>query len=127
MTGSGKETDPVLQVDMFSGELVDNRTRTQKQRDQERARPQQTEMFAAKEVAQFGVNPRPLISLSEHTRLTLQMEDPRTEEEIEHDRQRTAEALTYHLFEDEQPADPADDETEYAAWVALADWLVRCF
>lgn len=128
MTGSGKETDPALQVDMFSGELVDNRSRTQKQRDQERARPQQTEMFAAKEVAQFGVNPRPLISLSEHTRLTLQMEDPRTEEEIERDRQRAALALTYRLFEDERPtADPADDETDFAAWVALADWLVRCF
>jgi len=127
MTGSAKETDPAFQVDMFSGELVDNRTRTQKQRDQERVRPQQTEMFAAKEVAQFGVNPRPLISLSEHTRLTLQMEDPRTEEEIARDRQRAAEALTYHLFEDERPADPADDEAEYAAWVALADWLVRCF
>lgn len=124
MTSSGKETDPTLQMDMFSGALVDNRTRTQKDRDRERAQPQQAEMFAAREVAQFGVNPRPLIPLSEHTRLTLQMEDPRTEEEIARDRQRAAEALTYHLF-DEAPADRVTaDVAEYVVWQALSDMLL---
>jgi len=124
MSSSGKETEPVQQFDMFSGELVDNRTRTQKKRDRELTRPQQGELFAAREVAQFGVNPRPLIWLSDHTRLTLQMEDPRTEDEIERDRQRAAEALTYHLFEDEPTERVAVDVAEYVVWQALHEMLL---
>lgn len=85
------------QIDMFSGEAVDTRTAAQKRRARAQAKPVQTEMFAAREVAQFGVNPRPLIRLSDHTRLTLEAYDPRTEEEKERDRQRAAEALTFPL------------------------------
>lgn len=95
------ERDIPLQVDMFTGEQVDTRTASQKKRDRERTRPQQTEMFAPSEIAQFGVNPHPLIDLSPHTRLTLSCEDPRTAEEIEQDQQRATEENTYQMFDTE--------------------------
>lgn len=66
-----KEDNPPLQFDMFSGDLVDNRTPQQKKQDKARAQPRQIEMFAQRELAQFGVNPRPLMPLSPHTRLLL--------------------------------------------------------
>ncbi|GAB4574717.1 MAG: hypothetical protein Kow0077_22680 [Anaerolineae bacterium] len=100
-----------LQFDMFSGELVDNRTRRQKKQDKERTQPQQMEMFSSREVAQFGVNPRPLIPLSPNTRLLLIPEDPRTEEEIEQDRQRAAQEQTYQMF-DEPAATNDAEQTE---------------
>lgn len=93
----GKE-DPPLQMDMFSGELVDNRTRQQKRQDKAREQPKQIEMFSQREIAQFGVNPRPLMPLSPNTRLLLIPEDPRTEEEIEQDRQQEAEKRTVQMF-----------------------------
>lgn len=95
------EREIPLQIDMFTGEQVDNRGSAQKRRDRERAKPQQSEMFAASEIAQFGVNPHPLIDLSPHTRLTLSREDPRTEEEIERDRRLAAEENTYQMFDTE--------------------------
>ncbi|MFC1959368.1 hypothetical protein ACFLYO_01540 [Chloroflexota bacterium] len=96
-----KESHTPLQIDMFTGEQVDTRSPTQKRRDREQAKPQQAEMFAASELAQFGVNPHPLIDLSPHTKLTLSREDPRTEEEVERDRQRAAEENTYKMFDTE--------------------------
>ena len=87
------------QIDMFTGELVDTRTPRQKQLDKEREQPKQTEMFSQREIAQFGVNPRPLLPISPTTKLGLIFEDHRTEEEKEQDRQREAEARTYRLFE----------------------------
>ncbi len=97
---------------MFSGELVDTRTRRQKKLDREREQPKQMEMFSQREVAQFGVNAHPLLPLSPKTKLLLIPEDPRTEEEIERDIQRAAEERTYQMFEtpslspdeDNQPA-----------------------
>lgn len=88
----------LLQADLFTGELVDNRTSSQKRADREREQPQQTEMFGQREVAQFGVRARPQMSVSPHTKLVLIAEDPRTPEEVEHDLQRAAEALTYQMF-----------------------------
>lgn len=104
-----KEETP-LQIDMFTGQGVDTRTRAQKQRDQQHEQPQQTEMFSQREIAQFGVNPHPLLPLSPQTRLILISEDPRTPDEIERDRQRAAEALTYQLFPNEegQPPQPTN-------------------
>ena len=75
--------ETIRQIDLFSGDVVDNRTRAQKQADREREKPQQTEMFAQREIAQFGVRANPHLSLSEHTKLVLIREDPRSEEEIE--------------------------------------------
>jgi len=93
----GKEDTP-LQFDMFSGDLVDNRTRQQTQQDKARAQPQQMEMFAQRELAQFGVNPRPLMPLSPNTRLLLFAQDPRTPEQIEQDTQLEAEKRTARMF-----------------------------
>lgn len=99
-----------LQFDMFSGELVDNRTRTQKLRDEREQALRQGELFSQREMAQFGVNPRPQIPLSPHTTLVLIGEDPRTPEEKERDRQREIERLTYRMpgILDENGSEPPD-------------------
>jgi len=122
----GKEGTP-LQFDMFSRELVDNRTTRQKKQDKERQKPRQTEMFSSREIAQFGVNPRPLLPLSPNTKLLLIPEDPRTEEEIEQDRQREAEKHTIRMFgesqtsgenlQSEEPAEGTEPDTETLALV----------
>jgi len=84
---------------MFTGEWDDNRMRRQKKLDREREQLKQQEMFSQREMAQFGVNPRPLLPLSPHTKLGLIFEDHRTEEEIERDLQRAAEEKTRQLFD----------------------------
>jgi len=99
---------PPLQFDMFTGEPVDNRTRQQKKQDKARQQPKQIEMFSSREVAQFGVNPRPLLPLSPNTKLLLIPEDPRTDEEIEQDRQRAALEQTYKMFPEPAPTNEAD-------------------
>ncbi|MBL8163275.1 MAG: hypothetical protein JNJ61_14910 [Anaerolineae bacterium] len=99
MSGEGAP----LQYALFSGELVDTRTATQKQADLQREQPQQTEMFRQRDVAQFGVRARPQMSLSPHTKLVLIAEDPRTEEEIERDHLRQAQELTAALFPADRP------------------------
>lgn len=108
-----------LQVDLFTGALVDTRTQHQKRQDAERAQSiTQAEMFSQRDVAQFGVTAHPVMPFSPG-RLQLLIEDPRTEEEIEQDRQRQAQALTSPLFTEAAPADKPDaenalvDETQY--------------
>jgi hypothetical protein len=90
---------------MFTGELVDNRTRKQKRAAQEAEGYQQAEMFSQRELAQFGVRARPQMpAIARNGKplgMILEMEDPRTEEEKELDRQRTAEALTIPLSQPE--------------------------
>jgi hypothetical protein len=98
-TKSGEQVP--LQRDMFTGELVDVRTPKQKRRDKQREGPQQAAMFSQRELAQFGVRANPKMPLSTKTRLELAMEDPRTEEEIERDRKKAAQALTYPMFGDD--------------------------
>jgi len=118
--------EPPLQFDMFTGEPVDNRTRKQKKQDKERGQPKQTEMFSQREIAQFGVNPRPLLPLSPNTKLLLIPEDPRTEEEIEQDRQRAAQKQTYQMFteptsidEEDQPENPDSEIAPDTTTLAL--------
>ena len=84
---------------MFTGELVDTRTRRQKRLDRERDQPQQMEMFSQRDVAQFGVRANPTMPLSGNVKLLLIPEDPRTEEEIERDVQREAERRTVAMFD----------------------------
>ena len=96
-----------LQFDLFSGELVDNRTAKQRRLDREQGRPQQALMFSQREMAQFGVNPRPKLPISPKTRLELMVEDHRTEEEIAAAIQEEALKQNYRLFE--------GDEVEEAA------------
>ncbi len=97
-----KENVP-LQFDLFTGQAVDARTRVQKQLDRDQAKPRQTELFAQREIAQFGVRANPHFPLSEHTKLVLIREDPRTDEEVECDRLREAERLMVQLFPDRAP------------------------
>jgi len=110
-----KEDNTPLQMDMFSGDLVDNRTRQQKKHDKVREQPKQTEMFSQREIAQFGVNPRPLMPLSPNTRLLLIPEDPRTDEQIEQSRQQEAEKRTVQMFAEPATAkatQPENQDTE---------------
>lgn len=85
------------QANLFTGDLVDTRTRIQKRRARQSAIPRQLEMFSQRELAQFGVNPRPKLPLSPKTRLELALEDARTEREQGQARQRQIEQLTYPL------------------------------
>lgn len=96
MTDMAHEGIP-LQYDLFSGELVDNRTPSQKRADQARQQPQQIEMFSQRELAQY-VNPHPQMDAPLGT-LPLLMQDVRTQAEIECDLLRAAELLTIPLFE----------------------------
>ena len=92
-----------LQVDMFSGELVDTRTRKQKKQEAERQGPIQAEMFSQREMTQFGVSARPQIPISPKTRIELALQDLRTKEEQEEARRIKIEERSYRLpgFEDD--------------------------
>ena len=83
---------------MFTHDLVDTRTRSQRQADTRRANPQQALMFPQREMAQFGVNGKPLLPLSPQMKLSLVAEDPRTDEEKARDLQRHAEQNTVPMF-----------------------------
>jgi hypothetical protein len=101
-----------LQIDLFTGEAIDARTRDQRQHDRERKAPVQVEMFSQREVAQFGVTSRPVMPISPG-KLVLVREDPRTEEEIERDRLQAAQDQTFYLFETESPSSLADSATVF--------------
>lgn len=94
------------QFDMFTGALVDTRTRRQKQLDRQRDLPRQIEMFSQRDVAQFGVRANPTLPLSGNVKLLLIPEDPRTDEEIERDIQREAERRTVAMFGDTSEDQP---------------------
>ena len=85
------------QHDLFTGELVDNRTRNQKKHDWERRQPKPVEMFSQRELAQFGVKANPKLPISPKTRLELALMDMRTEEEKTQYLQLEAERQTYPM------------------------------
>ena len=87
---------------MFSGELVDTRTRKQKKREKESQKPVQAEMFSQREMAQFGVRANPQIPISPKTRIELALQDLRSEAEKEEARKLEIERRSYRLpgFED---------------------------
>jgi hypothetical protein len=91
-----------LQADMFTGELVDNRTDAQKKKDSERATPKQMEMFSASDVVHLATRRTSVYGewLSQATPppLALRIQDVRTLEEKERDTQREVEKLTVPLF-----------------------------
>ncbi|MDX2136927.1 MAG: hypothetical protein SF123_02440 [Chloroflexota bacterium] len=97
-----------LQVDMFTGAMVDTRTSAQKQRDAALVIPRQMEMFSQREFAQYI--PPSKMSLPDTATLMLVMEDPRTDEERERDRERAARELTRSLFADDIEAPPNTDD-----------------
>jgi len=80
-----------LQIDMFSGELVETRTRKQKKQEAECQGPVQAEMFSQREMAQFGVRANPQIPISPITRIELALQDMRSEEEKEVARRQVVE------------------------------------
>jgi preprotein translocase subunit SecF len=86
-----------LQVDMFSGELIDTRTRKQKKREAEIKKPVQTEMFSQRELAQFGVRANPQIPISPKTRIELALQDLRSEAEKEEARKLEIERRSCRL------------------------------
>ncbi len=92
------EAEVPLQRDMFTGELVDNRSRYHKRRDKARSQPTQPLLFSLQETLQIGVSVRPWLKDAPKPKLELVSEDPRTEEEKERDLRREAEALTGNLF-----------------------------
>jgi hypothetical protein len=89
-----------VQIEMFTGELVDTRTGRQKQAALERGHASQTEMFAQHDLAQFGVKAKPRISITPFTRLELASQDPRTEDEKATESQGVIEDRTYQLFDE---------------------------
>lgn len=96
------DPENALQIDMFTGERVDTRTKTQKQRDRERNKPQQVAMFNTQQVIEQGRSRftyGPMLNRrGERLELSLMIQDPRTEEEIEADRMKAAERQTVPLF-----------------------------
>ena len=83
-----------LQMDMFSGDMVDTRTRKQKQLAKQQESPRQIEMFSQRELAVFGANAHPRLPISPKTRIELAIEDRRSEEEKARDLQREIEENT---------------------------------
>ena len=92
--------EALLQGDLFTGELLDARSRRQKQADRRLAQPAQGELFPACDVAQFGVDPRPLLPLGPDNTLRLVSEDPRTPAEQEREVEQEARERTYQLFDE---------------------------
>ena len=95
-----KEGEPALQLDLFTGESVDNRSPKQKRLAKVQDKPQQAMMFSQRDMAQFGVEAHPKLPLSPKTRLELMIEDHRTEEEKAAAIQEEALKQNYHLFEE---------------------------
>lgn len=114
----GKET-VLLQHDMFTGKLVDTRTRTQKKVDRERNDWQQLEMFRQRDLAQFGVSAYPVMDVSPG-RLVLISEDPRTVEEKEADLRREAQERTRKMF-DKRPDLYSSQEIEVGEQVQAVE------
>ncbi len=86
-----------LQIDLFTGQLID--ARPLRQKNQDGVQPRQVEMFSQCELTQFGVKARPQMSITPVTRLELAREDPRTDEEKEQAAWREAEKNTSSMFE----------------------------
>ena len=95
-----KEGEPALQLDLFTGESVDNRSPKQKRLAREQDKPQQAMMFSQRDMAQFGVEAHPQLPISPKTRLELMVEDHRTEEEKAEAIQQEALKQNFHLFEE---------------------------
>jgi hypothetical protein len=90
----------LLQRDMFTGRLVDNRSAYRKRQDKALGLPRQMGMFPLKETLQFGVQARPWLNDLPRPQMVLQQQDVRTDEEKERDLLREAEDQTADLFAD---------------------------
>ena len=97
-----------LQYDLFTGSLVDRRTRTQKEQDKLRQQPSQLLMFSQRDIAHTDVNPHPRMNVSPGP-LVLIREDPRTDEEREADTLREAQSLTASFLSPEPVVKVAEE------------------
>ena len=113
----GQSPETPHQIDLFTGTLVDNRTPSQKRNDRQRQKPKQDFLFSQRDMAQFGVNPKPLFSLSPNTSFVLLREDPRTDVEKARDLQQEAEARNTRLFEQPNEDEGFSPEAFIKAWV----------
>lgn len=95
----------MLQLDLFTGESVDNRTPKQKRLARQQDKPQQAMMFSQRDMAQFGVEAHPKLPISPKTRIELMIEDHRTEEEKAAAIQEEALKQNYRLFEEGSPTE----------------------
>lgn len=85
------------QIGLFSQELVDTRTKTQKKKAKAREAPHQVEMFSQRQLAVFGANGRPRLPITPKTRIELAIQDTRSQEEIDKQLQREIEENTYPM------------------------------
>jgi hypothetical protein len=106
-----------LQVEMFTGALVDTRTDTQKERDELAACPKQTFMFPQSELAQID---RPLTGArawqndASPAPLELVMQDIRTKEEQQRERHAAEISIIAPLFPEAEviEQEASDSETD---------------
>lgn len=98
-----------LQVDLFSGELVDNRSDYQKRLDREREKPQQQSLFSAHQAVELARHARPWLAATPQPSLVLEVQDVRTEEERDREVMREAEKLTAPMFT--EPPDAQSPKT----------------
>lgn len=96
-------TEIPLQIDLFSGNLVDNRSESQKRLDRERKKPQQNLLFDMRDEVELRRNARPWLAATPEPVLELEIQDVRTDEERELDLLRAAQELTKPLFESPKP------------------------
>lgn len=85
------------------------------------------EMFSAREIAQFGVNAKPQISLSPNMPLPLMMQDPRSDAEREADRlqaERDA-MLPLPLPDNTSKGKNAMNENQYNGWTNYPTWAIN--
>jgi hypothetical protein len=89
-----------LQHDMFTGQLVDNRSAYRKRQDKTLSLPRQMGMFPLKETVQLGVQARPWLDNLPRPPMVLESQDIRTDQDKERDLLREAESQTADLFAD---------------------------
>ncbi len=112
------------QVDMFTGESVDTRTPRQKKLDKRATLPTQTPMFPGRgDLIELDGTAHPKMEWEGDTTveaLRLQLEDTRTDEEIERERIRAEQSLIMPMFPEEtgtpdnEPTDREGDDDETA-------------
>jgi len=95
----------ILQYDMFTGQPVDNRTPTQKKRDQEINAPQQIQMFKTPEIVQLGMKKKTLYSewMQKAPPFVIHQIDTCTADEIERDLMCESQKKTIIPFGDTPP------------------------
>lgn len=103
-----------LQRDMFTSELVDNRTRHQKEADARRHDWTQMNMFSIQEAPVGILRAKPVVDIDDlpSPPLILQREDPRSDEEKDTVLRREAEALTVKMFAEENNDVDQDERVE---------------